>query len=324
MAGPARACQIYGVATSLEPIAAHDDGERQANGFPVSGSPELRGLALMESRCRPSEPFRRVSERPCFRLLLAGSYRELSRNQSALYEPVTLVYEPTGLDYRAEAGENGAHFFTIELAEPWLNRVCGIDTLVADLHGGDLLWLALHVYREYTSLPNPFAAIAIEGLVMQILATLARIRWRARQGSPPPWLQRVLARLHSGLSEDDSLKDLAALAHVHPVHLSRGFRRFTGTTFGEYVQRLRVHAACRELLHADATLAAIAINAGFADQSHLTNVFRHITGFTPAVLRDLLPSFADPGSALHPRAIRFHPIPGPLHPTSPMLTFGSG
>ena len=256
-------------------------------------------------------------------MLLSGSCRERLPNQSCLREPLTVVFQPAGSAQSEEFGA-GTLVFTIELGGTWQDRAYRLQAPVADLHGGDLLWLALHTYREYTRLPDPGAPLAIEGLVMQMLADGARKGARARNGVPPLWLQRVLSRLHAGHGGEEGLKDLALVAHVHPVHLSRGFRRFTGFTFGEYLQRLRVQCACRHMLNPILTLGEIANLAGFADQSHLTNVVRTITGFTPAVLRDLLPADPEGTEQLRPSEQVFHPVQDTAHPTSPMFALGSG
>jgi AraC family transcriptional regulator len=289
----------------------------------VLNSQESGGVILTERTHRASQEFQRVAVRASFRVLLAGSYHERWRNQAGFFRPLTVVFQPQGAESRTEVDEDGAHIFEIELDESWQTRIGPTETLVADLYGGDLLWLGLHIYREYTRMPNPFAALAIEGLVMQMLATATRMRARARQGAPPPWLQRAIARLHGSLGENAGLNDLAKVAHVHPVHLSRMFRRFTGLTFGEYVQRLRVQFACRQLLNPSATLAGIASLAGFADQSHLTNVFRNITGLTPAVLRDLLPTFDESSHPVHCTSEAFHPTPVTVRPATAMFMLGS-
>jgi AraC family transcriptional regulator len=77
---------------------------------------------------------------------------------------------------------------------------------------------------------------------------------------------------------------------VHPVHLARAFRRTERLTPGEYLQRLRVRAACRKLREAEYPLAAIAMECGFADQSHLTRIFRKFTKTTPEQFRRTLRS----------------------------------
>ena len=73
---------------------------------------------------------------------------------------------------------------------------------------------------------------------------------------------------------------------MHPASLARGFRLDEGATIGDYVSRLRIQHACR-LMHDEVmNLAEIAAACGFADQSHLTRVFKSITGLTPGSFRE--------------------------------------
>jgi AraC family transcriptional regulator len=81
------------------------------------------------------------------------------------------------------------------------------------------------------------------------------------------------------------LADLAREVAVHPAHLARAFRQQFGTSVGGYVRRLRLDRAAAELERSDKALAAIALAAGFADQSHFTRSFRRHTGFTPGAYR---------------------------------------
>jgi AraC family transcriptional regulator len=82
-----------------------------------------------------------------------------------------------------------------------------------------------------------------------------------------------------------ALERLAAEAGVHPVHLSRTFRRFRGRTLGDYLQELRVRHVCQGLADADRPLVDLSLDAGFTDQSHCTRVFKRLTGMTPGVFR---------------------------------------
>ena len=81
------------------------------------------------------------------------------------------------------------------------------------------------------------------------------------------------------------MDDLAREAGVHPVHLSRVFRRITGKGIGEYVHRLRIREACERMIKPEASLADISCDLGFADQSHFTRTFHTITGTSPGVFR---------------------------------------
>jgi AraC family transcriptional regulator len=54
---------------------------------------------------------------------------------------------------------------------------------------------------------------------------------------------------------------------------------------GEYLRRFRVREACKRLGGRELTLAEIALQVGFADQSHFTRVFKRLTGLTPGEYR---------------------------------------
>jgi AraC family transcriptional regulator len=69
------------------------------------------------------------------------------------------------------------------------------------------------------------------------------------------------------------------------VTLARTFRRTFGCTVGEYLRRLRIERAAEQLVSGDLPLAEIALAAGFADQSHFSNVFRRRTGVSPSAFR---------------------------------------
>ena len=82
-----------------------------------------------------------------------------------------------------------------------------------------------------------------------------------------------------------SLAELAAGVGVHPVTLARAFRRTFGCTIGEYLRRLRIERAAEQLATGTQPLAEIALAAGFADQSHFSNVFRRRVGMSPSAYR---------------------------------------
>jgi len=103
----------------------------------------------------------------------------------------------------------------------------------------------------------------------------------------PRWLRECLAILHGEFAKPLTVAAFAARSGVHPVHLGREFRRRHGMTMGEYLQVLRVQQACEQLQRADATLVAVALCAGFADQSHLCRVFKKWVGCSPGLFRAL-------------------------------------
>jgi AraC family transcriptional regulator len=96
----------------------------------------------------------------------------------------------------------------------------------------------------------------------------------------------VIERLHAESHTRMTLEDLGRGAGVHPQRLSRVFHRHTRMSVGEYVQQLRVRRAEAGLADLARPLAEIALEVGFSDQSHMTRVFRRVTGRTPGTVRD--------------------------------------
>lgn len=89
------------------------------------------------------------------------------------------------------------------------------------------------------------------------------------------------------------LPELARTLSVSPHHLSRIFRAATGHTISRHRIRLRARAALEQLADGERDLARLAVELGFADQSHLCRALRVETGHVPSALRSALGS---PGS----------------------------
>jgi len=103
---------------------------------------------------------------------------------------------------------------------------------------------------------------------------------------PPPGRERsapvkkALARLDDGAASPIRLSELADLAGLSRFQLLRAFRREVGTALHAYLIQRRVHLA-RRLLAGGRPIVEAAIEAGFADQSHLTRAFVRQFGITP-------------------------------------------
>jgi AraC family transcriptional regulator len=82
------------------------------------------------------------------------------------------------------------------------------------------------------------------------------------------------------------LRDLAAVAGLHPSHLARSFRSARGESLAASLRRRRVEWAKRRLVETDDAIATVALEAGFCDQGHFSRVFRRIVGTTPSRFRN--------------------------------------
>ena len=101
----------------------------------------------------------------------------------------------------------------------------------------------------------------------------------------PKWLEKVKNILEQRFAEPYKLSEIAAEVGVHPVHLAREFRKHYGSSIGEYLRKVRIEYACRELMGSNEAVTKIAFAAGFADQSHFSRTFKRLCGTTPGKYR---------------------------------------
>jgi AraC-like DNA-binding protein len=82
-----------------------------------------------------------------------------------------------------------------------------------------------------------------------------------------------------------TVEDLARGLHVSPYHLTRVFRRQTGTGLHEYLNQLRLRAAYERIRDGQSDLASLAAEVGFSSHSHLTASFGRAFGAPPSAVR---------------------------------------
>lgn len=223
-----------------------------------------------------------------FCLLVEGHYTEHYGRRATAYTPFTVAFHPPGASHRVEMGGAGGYVFNAEVKEALMERLreyAPVPETTPDTRGGEMAWLAARLYREYLKGPDG-SPLAAEGLVLEMLAAACRADDGERR--QPPWMRRLIEILHAEFRSTLTVNRLAAEVGVHPIHLSKVFRKFQRQTVGEYVHGLRIRYACERLRGGDAPLADIALSAGFSDQSHFTRVFKQRTGSTPGDFRGSL------------------------------------
>ena len=101
-------------------------------------------------------------------------------------------------------------------------------------------------------------------------------------------LKQVLSFIEDQLAEDLSLAKIAAVAGVSPSHLNALFRSSMGMPVHQYVIQRRVEQAKTLLLRKEMSITEIALEAGFAHQSHMARHMRRALGLPPRAIKRLL------------------------------------
>ena len=88
------------------------------------------------------------------------------------------------------------------------------------------------------------------------------------------------------LHDKITVKEIAAGLYLNPDYLSGMFKKKTGMTITEYIQREKVKLAGNMLIYSSYTYTQIAAYLGFSSQSHLGTVFKKRTGMTLRAYRE--------------------------------------
>jgi AraC family transcriptional regulator len=143
--------------------------------------------------------------------------------------------------------------------------------------GGLPYRIGLELYRNL----NQEAQISRESVVnlISLCASSNRTHRQTR------WLPLILEWMNDDYSCTLTLTQASKQAGVHPVHVSRSFRRTLGCTFREYLTLIRIRRATDLLKQSSACITEIAFACGFSDHAHFTRTFKRATGLTPTAYR---------------------------------------
>ena len=209
----------------------------------------------------------------CIAVVLNGAVDKRFARFEAGASTGTLITMPPSERHRDRFGRAGAAIVVVE--SPDLN---GQVSCTPD---AEAAFVAMRIRRELAH-PDSFTPLAVEGLALELTAIAGRSR-SPRRGEK--WVERARNLVRERYRECFTPAEIAAEIGVHQAHLARVFRARYGESLGEFVRRLRLQWAARELAAADVPLAALAVEAGFCDQSHFTRAFRRQYGVTPARFR---------------------------------------
>ncbi len=247
----------------------------------------IQGFRLMEAIYPAGLKLPKHShECACFSLMLQGGMSENYRTRTLESKAQTVGFNAAQEEHSNTISKSGARFLILEIDRNITERLPKLEGRFGSsdvFRGGDLNWLGLRLYREASQF-DEVSSLAVEGLGLEMIATLYRMNIKC-SGRVPQWLLEARDLIHAHFAEPLSVSKIADTVGVHSVHLTRTFRQHYRASIGEYVRRLRVESAQRDISSTDLSLAEVALRSGFYDQGHLSRVFKRFTGLTPGAYR---------------------------------------
>jgi AraC-like DNA-binding protein len=246
-----------------------DRVERRSGGFAWTETWHAPGLVLA-----PHE-----HAHACLHFVLAGGYQESAGGRDDVHGPGAVLYKPAGTRHANRFEAPGARTLRVELAPEFERRVGPRARGARVERGAELELLARRMHGELFD-ADDLAPLALEGLTLELCALLFRAE--ARAGTRGDLAEDCAALLRERYRDTLVLGALARELGCSRTALAHAFRRRFALSMGAYVRQLRVAEVLRRLDDDDGPpLARLALEVGFADQSHLTRVFRRLTGMTP-------------------------------------------
>ncbi len=223
-------------------------------------------------------------ENPHISFIIKGGDSESRRSISYERKVGNIFFYHAGEKHRTVSGQKTSKNFNIEFGKNFLNRFefseAQIDKAVNE--NLDVKFLLLKIQQEL--LFNEKAnSTAINTLLLKLVSQSTSIY----NGSTPNWVLTLYELLNDRWNEQITLNELASATHVHPITISKHFRRYFTCTLGEYLRKLKIDRSISLINNAELTLTDIAFRCGFSDQSHFTRTFKQITGFLPKDFRNI-------------------------------------
>jgi len=214
---------------------------------------------------------------PVLSLFVIGSFlNETEVGEKFIAGPSAVFYR-AGAAHRNTVAAVGFEQVEIEFDPAWLGR-CLLPTVPV------MAWIGGRTGGEARFLAQECGAEASENSLRAALQRFLEGASQQPEREPAKWIATITRRL----SEDTTLRisDLAREASRHPSWVGSAYRLATGEGLQETTSRFRVERAARLLRETGQPFAAIALEAGFCDQSHMNRTFRRVLGRSPAAVRD--------------------------------------
>ena len=214
-----------------------------------------------------------------------GYYRRKLGWRSANYKAGSLTFLQTNDSHTDSYAPRSKCLHVVVASEVEQRLTCDFGTQGAagEIPSSLAVRSSVALQREFRY-PDSDSPLIVEALLFDLVSRHVNVILD-RSSARPRWLGLLLDYLDDTYEQKWSLQNMAAEMGVHPVYMCRTFSEHFDCTLGEYIRKQRVLRAWQLLAIGDSTLAEIASQSGFADQSHFTRAFKNHFGITPGEWR---------------------------------------
>jgi AraC-like DNA-binding protein len=168
-----------------------------------------------------------------------------------------------------------------------------------DLNAHEVRGAQVHFQHVPVMEPEKYdAAIALLCSFSLQLGECAHRMLFAHATHEPDAVRNAKIFIHAHLAEPMTLEAVAKAVNVSPFHFCKIFKRATGLTFTDFVNRARVEKAKRMLMKPAARITEVAYDVGFQSLSHFNRSFRRIASESPTEYRGRMKEGHEPSLSM--------------------------
>ncbi|MPS74064.1 MAG: AraC family transcriptional regulator [Chryseobacterium sp.] len=226
-------------------------------------------------------------ENPYFTFLLQGNMKEGNKKEIYDCSAGTLLYhhwEDAHYNTKPDIFTRGFH---LEITEEWFGKFqISKDSVEGsfNIKNPSLKLLIYQVFKESKLNDNSFE-VSINQILLNLFSQLSN--QKSSSEKKPIWVNQIDEILHESFTDKLNLTELSQILNIHPMHLSRDFQKYFQCNLGNYIRKLKIEKSLI-LLNQNDSLSEVALECGFADQSHFNRCFKENIGITPLKFKNIL------------------------------------
>lgn len=128
---------------------------------------------------------------------------------------------------------------------------------------------------------NLSTAEAIQKLMEEMFRSYCRLVNKNASGQYSPPVQRAIMHIDANLGGELSLKLLAGIQNINASYLSALFKKETGQTLTDHINRKRMRQAAQLLTETKLQIQTVAQYCGISDVNYFSKLFRKYVGKAP-------------------------------------------
>ncbi len=137
---------------------------------------------------------------------------------------------------------------------------------------------------------QPYSLVELKGYLLRMLANVMRSinstdAYTIESDSYFGNINEVLTYTNEHITDRIYLKDIAKVAKMSVSSFSYYFKQYTGKTYVDYVNSIRLDLAKTLLIETELSISVIGRRAGFTDSAYFNRYFKKVVGCTPREYR---------------------------------------